>query len=91
MAWLAPADARRPRHTARSLAHAYLPRIGVTYGPAVAALVLARLTGGPDAARRLVRGAFPRWRDLPLALAILVTGIALAALALVGREWIPAN
>ena len=65
-----------------SLAHAYLPRIGVTYGPAVAALLLAHLTGGPGAAPSLVRGAFPRWRDLPLALIILVTGIALAAIAL---------
>lgn len=65
-----------------SLAHTYLPRIGVTYGPAVAALVLARLTGRPDSARGLVRGALPRWRDLPLALVIIVTGIALAGIAL---------
>ena len=37
-----PADA--------SLVRGYLPRIGVTYGPAVAALLLARLSGAPHAA-----------------------------------------
>jgi membrane protease YdiL (CAAX protease family) len=65
-----------------SLAHGYLPRIGVTWGPAIAALVLARLTGAPTAPRALLRGALPWWRDLPLALGILVAGAATSAAAL---------
>jgi uncharacterized protein len=65
-----------------SLAHAYLPRIGVTYGPAVAALVLARLTGAPATVRELLRGALPRRRDIPLTLGILLTGAATSGIAL---------
>ena len=64
------------------LAHTYLPRVGVTYGPAVAALVLAWLTRAPDTPRGLLRAAVPRWRDLPLALAILLAGAVTSAAAL---------
>ena len=69
------------------LAHAYLPRIGVTYGPAIAALVLARLTGAPATARELLRGALPRRRDIPLTLGILVAGIATSGIALVAAGF----
>ena len=64
------------------VAHTYLPRVGVTYGPAVAALVLAWLTRAPDTPRGLLRAAVPRWRDLPLALAILLAGAVTSAAAL---------
>jgi len=64
------------------LARGYLPRIGVTYGPAVAALLLARLSGAPHAAADLLRRALPTRRDLPWAIGIVVVGIGLAALAL---------
>ena len=74
-----------------SLAHTYLPRIGVTYGPAVAALVLARVTGAPTTARGLLRGALPRRRDLLLALIIMITGLASAAIALAGAGVEPGD
>ena len=64
------------------LARTYLPRIGVTYGPAVAALLLARLSGAPRAAADLLRRALPARRDLPSSIVILVVGIGAAALAL---------
>ena len=69
------------------LAHSYLPRIGVTYGPAVAALVLARLTGAPDSPRGLLRGALPRRRDLPLTLGILLAGAATSGIALLAAGF----
>ena len=64
-----------------SLAHGYLPRIGVTYGPAIAALVLAHLSGGPGGVARLLRSALPTRRDLPWAVGIIVVGMTLAAIA----------
>ena len=63
------------------LARGYLPRIGVTYGPAVAALLLARMSGAPHAATDLLRRALPTRRDLPWAVAIVVVGIGSAAVA----------
>ena len=72
-----------------SLAHAYLPRVGVTYGPAIAALVLAWLTRAPDTPRGLLRRALPRWRDLPLALAILLVGAATSSAALLAAGVAP--
>jgi len=71
------------------LARGYLPRIGVTYGPAVAALLLARLAGTPGAARDLLRRALPTRRDLPWSIGIVVAGIGLASLALAvaGVGW----
>jgi membrane protease YdiL (CAAX protease family) len=70
-----------------SLAHAYLPRIGVTYGPAVAALLLAWLTGAPATARELLRGVLPRRRDIPLTLGILLAGAATSGIALVAAGF----
>jgi uncharacterized protein len=64
------------------LARGYLPRIGVTYGPAVAALLLARLSGTQHAAAELLRRALPTRRDLPWSIGIVVVGIASASLAL---------
>jgi len=64
------------------LARAHLPRIGVTYGPAVAALIVARLSGTPSAAGELLRRALPTRRDLPWSIGIVVVGIGLASLAL---------
>ena len=74
-----------------SLAHTYLPRVGVTYGPAIAALVLAWLTRAPDTPRGLLRGALPRWRDLPLAAGILVVGASTSAAALLAAGVAPAD
>ena len=64
------------------LARSYLPRIGVTYGPAVAALIVARLSGTPRAAGELLRRALPTRRDLPWSIGIVIVGIGLASLAL---------
>jgi membrane protease YdiL (CAAX protease family) len=64
------------------LVRGYLPRIGVTYGPAVAALLLARLSGTPRAAADLLRRALPTRRDLPWSIGIVVVGVGLASLAL---------
>lgn len=66
-----------------SLAHAYLPRVGVTWGPALAALVLARVTRAPDTGRGLLRGFVPWRRDVPLAIGIVLAGAATSAAALV--------
>ena len=81
MPWLMVGSGLLP--TRWSLAHAYLPRVGVTWGPAIAALVLARATRAPDTARALLRGALPRWRDVPIALGIIVAGAVTSAAALV--------
>lgn len=64
------------------LARGYLPRVGVTYGPAVAALLLSRLSGAPHAAADLLRRALPTRSDLPWAIGIVVVGIGSAAAAL---------
>ena len=64
------------------LARSYLPRIGVTYGPAVAALIVALLSGTPRAAGELLRRALPTRRDLPWSIGIVIVGIGLASLAL---------
>ena len=64
------------------LARGYLPRVGVTYGPAVAALLLARMSGAPHAAADLLRRALPTRCDLPWSIGIVVAGIGLASFAL---------
>ena len=64
------------------LARGYLPRIGVTYGPGLAALLLARLSGAPQAVADLLRRALPTRRDLPWSIGIVVASTGSAALAL---------
>lgn len=64
------------------LLRTYLPRVLVTYGPGLAAILMASITYGRTGAAALLRRLVPRPADVPWVLAIVLIGAISCFLAL---------